>query len=479
MRPIAWCVTAVLALCIPTPLLAESVEMRITVLNADGSPVSSGNVYVADYGTSVSSRGVYTFECSDLAPGEHYLSYESYDGIIALRTLRVPEKQRVVKAAVRLGAELVVHGRVTAGKPPGAVPKAQMSIEDADGTTPRFHPHTIRASDEGTFMLDGKAFSGVYVSAFPLHCLPSPRVQVAPPYPMHMNLYCPPEAVVAGEVLDEHGSPLAKAAVGYVSRGYGGSYWADEKGHFEIRTLQPGEYRFTVGAQYHVPEGETIVLQEGQQVTGLVFRLQAAPQVMYRGRVVDPAGAGIAGAKVTFSESMIRQGLDGKPVRMWVGGGSQFTYAAASDELGDFSLALPWREDDPHGHVWFPEVQAEGYLPRDFSVRIDREATKPGVFRMYRGGRVSGTVIGAPQGAEVEIQVQSEYLPPLTQSQSTRTYRRSIDDRTGCFDFGLVLPGEPWLAVMQNGNTLLQQQARVREGEETTVTLTLPPSRSH
>jgi len=469
---LVFCIAIAASLALPAA--AAPVTVLVTVRNQDGSPVQGGSAGMADYGVWESKEGQFTFQYEDLAPGEHLFCYRGDTGTIVLRTVHIPEGQAQVALVVRLGEEVVAQGKVVAGDPPMVMPFAQVKLTGEKFVAPIF-PTEVIASAEGAFALDGHEFADVRMQAnLPYH-KPSEWVAVKPPYPMQTQLRCPPETVVLGCVLDEGGSPVPDAGIVCVTFDHRSSDRSDRDGRFEYRSLPPGRCRFTAGGPYRVPAGVTLDLRDGQQLLGLVIRLRNAPQFTFFGRVVGPDGTtGIQGAQVIFTEHLIPQGLDAKPVSSGGGLLHEFKYSGVTDETGYFNVNLPWREDDPRGHLWFPEVTADGYLMGRFTVRVDRASSEWLSFPMFRGGRLRADIARVPDGAEVELEVRSRCLPPLTEPQSVSTYRATLDAATGQFYFGVVQPGEHWLVVRQRGDILGKMKVTVKEGEETTVTLTLP-----
>ncbi len=474
MRAFRLVVGIAIAASLALPAAAAPVTVLVTVRNQDGSPVQGGSASMADHGVGESKEGQFAFRFGYLAPGEHLFSYAGDIGTIVLRVLHIPEGQAQVALVVRLGEEVVVRGKVVAGDPPMAMPFAQVKLTDGKSGAPIF-PTQVVASAEGAFVLDGQEFANVRMQAnLPYH-KPSEWVPVKPPCPMQTELRCPPETVVLGWVLDESGSPVPDAGIVCVAPGYVSSVRSDRDGRFECRSLPPGRCRFTAAGPYRVPTGVTLDLRDGQQLLGMVIRLRYAPLFTFFGRVVEPDGAtGIQGAQVIFTEHLMPQGLDGRPVNNWAGFLHAFEYCGVTDRTGYFDVNLPWREDDPQGHLWFPEVTADGYLTGRFAVRVDRTSSEWLSFPMFRGGRLRADIAGVPDGAQVEMEVQSRCLPPLTEPHSVATYRATLDAATGQFDFGLVQPGEHWLVVRQRGDILGKMKVTVKEGEETTVRLTLP-----
>jgi len=473
MRTSLVLVCAGIAAAVARPVHAAPVTAVVTVRNQDGSPVEGGSVVMAGWDVPESQHGQFTFQYGDLAPGDHLLCYRSNTGIIALRTAHLPEGQAQVALAVRLGEQVVLQGKVVAGDPAAAMPYAQVKLTGGRSGSSSF-PTEVVASAEGAFTLDGEAFAGARMQAnLPYH-KPSEWVEVKPPYPMRVELRCPPAAVVFGYVLDEGGYAISDAGVVYVTTGYAGNQTTDREGRFELRDLAAGRYRFTAGGPYRVPAGVTVDLRDGQQLLGLIIRLQRAPQFTFFGRAVAPDGVtGIEGAHVVFTEHLMPQGLDGRPVGTWSGFLHTFKYTGVSGERGYFNVNLPWREDDLSGHVWYPEITADGYLVGRFAVRVDR-GPEWILFPMFRGGRLRADLPGLPDGAQVELEVRSRSLPPFSPSPSINTYLATRDAATGRFDFGLVQPGEHWLVVRQHGDILAKTRVGVKEGEETTVTLAVP-----
>jgi protocatechuate 3,4-dioxygenase beta subunit len=126
-----------------------------------------------------------------------------------------------------------------------------------------------------------------------------------------------PSAVVSGRVFDSYGDPLPGAGVSVMSRSYqvGEARWrtmqsdrADDSGTYRLHGLGPGNYVIAAssspgisprGVSYrefaaaYYPGGDSpeqatpVKLGWGDELTGIDFRLEPAPETIVRGVVID------------------------------------------------------------------------------------------------------------------------------------------------------------------------------------------------
>ena len=157
----------------------------------------------------------------------------------------------------------------------------------------------------------------------------------------------PAKGSIEGQVMNgKAGSPLKKASVQLVTMnpsGAGRGQMAvrkvaetDEQGRFAFTGLDEGEYQLSAerqgflrqnyGARKYSGAGSAVLVDEGQNVTAIVFQL--TPQGVIAGTVLDEDGEGVAGQPVSALRYVYRGGT-----RQW----SPVATTQTSD-IGEFRL---------------------------------------------------------------------------------------------------------------------------------------------
>jgi len=252
-------------------------------------------------------------------------------------------------------------------------------------------------------------------------------------------------SIVAGRVRDEAGAPVttfhvrASQASGsffmQTSESRGGDY-KDPKGEFQLRDLEPGSWTIEASAKGFGPMTPLeLTLPRADQTP---LELVLAPAASVVGKVVDPSGAPVAGAKVTLQ-------IDNAQRLQRIRGEIQAPEAISAAD-GAFTL-----EGLASGTSSIFAAR-EGFAPSE-TATVEARAGQPAegvVLQLRKGATVSGEVYGKDgkhaNGAQIIAQEQGSWLPSLKRS-----------DANGEFVFENLAPG-PWTisAILSGGDVDLE-----------------------
>jgi protocatechuate 3,4-dioxygenase beta subunit len=287
---------------------------------------------------------------------------------------------------------------------------------------------------------------------------------------------------LSGRVVDLAGEPLDSFSVSATLEGTGavfgigaeevsGSFKETESGSFELKGLRPGTWKVVARAEaFASSEAQELVLPLSTDAEPLLFAL--APAASCTGRVFDPLGQPISGARVTLETTI------GDRVKVARGGGPPETY---SDPEGKFRLeGLQPGASELVAYL-------EGYASSAAApVQLTSGVLTEGVELVLRvGGVLTGEVLkeGEPAaGMSVIVQLMPSY---------TRQHMMSSDAR-GEFRIEHLEPGQWQVIAMPNvmtGETdasagggmgemlgnMKMTVAEMLDGEATHVVLGKPP----
>jgi protocatechuate 3,4-dioxygenase beta subunit len=279
----------------------------------DGAPVAGVDViFAADGAESTATSDASGHFALDLAPGR-YVVRAGAEGIYGLAPapLALGPATRVDSYDVIVARLALVHGRVVdaTGHP---APGAQVS----------FRTRSPRGS-AGSADLDAAGLTGSTPSGadgrFDLHVLPGEVALAAERdgrrarqvLPMvgagqtlsGVELVLDAGGGLVGVVHDPAGQPVAHAQVVAETAGAPGALFArtsattDASGRFEIRDLPPGPARLEARASGFAPSPRTDA-ESRADAAGPEVVLTLRPALALRGRVVDPDGQPLEGARV-------------------------------------------------------------------------------------------------------------------------------------------------------------------------------------
>jgi hypothetical protein len=341
----------------------------------------------------------------------------------------------------------------------------------------------IRASKEGRFWLDGLAFEGYTLQASFAQHVGSDPARISPPYPMDVVIHLKPESVISGTAVTEAGRPVARAQVFLAYEGGGRLIGADDEGRFEFYHLQAGSYHLEAQGHYVIGGDVVVDIGEGERISDVTVELSEAGGFPVWGRVVGPDGeSGINKATVSFEMMFTPPGAPGRGRPLASGGGAvaRVVYSTVSGSEGAYALMLPRRLGPAaQGHPWTVMLEAEGHLPRRYLGFVDPDEWHPLVFQLFRGGRLTGSVVcedGGPPPADavVQVGVAAGLFAPEGRFMGSSWTGSPVSPTAGEFDFPRVQPGEHEVVVRIPGQTILSQKVTVREGETSHVALRVP-----
>lgn len=254
---------------------------------------------------------------------------------------------------------------------------------------------------------------------------------IPPSYPSQTDV--PKEAKkssIQGKVMDaKSGQPIRKVNVEIIggTEQSSGRHTAatSADGTFTIEDLAPGRYMVTLERAGFVETAKnqkqmTITLQSGQNLTELVFRMQAAGVIL--GKIVDVDGDPMAGVTVNAATPSA-----GRPGILRLNSG-----AGTTNDLGEYRIAdlrpgkylvsatptnrAPASPAGENAKEQERKVYASTYYPgtldksRAVEVEVHTGEEAPANFGvlMTRAYRVAGTVNGVPSGAMVRLFLTSK-----------------------------------------------------------------------
>jgi hypothetical protein len=465
----------------------EAFALAGTVLSGEGAPVEGGSINFGNReGFGPIRNGRFEFRVTKARPGTHLVSYHRDDGsVVTGQLVDIEPGQESVVVSLRRGGEPVIRGRIISDALPEGVPRAMVHLRGHLSGAGDSYAY-IRASKDGTFSLDGLAFEGYALQASFAHYLESEPVKISPPYPMAVVIHLKSEAVISGTAVTEAGSPVARAQVFLAYEGGGRLIEADDEGHFEFDHLQAGSYHLEAQGHYVLGGDVVVDTDEGERISDVTIELSEAGGFPAWGRVMRPDGkSGISKATISFEMTFTPPGAPGHGRPLAGGGGAvaRVAYSTVSGSEGAYALMLPRRLGPAaQGHPWTVLVEAQGYLPRRYLGFVDPDEWHPLVFQLFRGGRLTGSVVcedGGPPPADavVEVGVAAGLFAPEGRFMGSSWTGSPVSPIAGEFDFPRVQPGEHEIIVRIPGQTILSQTVTVREGKTSHVVLRVPEVR--
>lgn len=288
-----------------TVILVAGIAVEGQVVDPQGRPVPEAEVSLTgeEAPTTVLTGADGSFRIEDRRPGEtvnlgvHRAGYAP-----ASAGLRIPPGQPV---RIVLQPTASVEGSTVGpdGTPvPGALvlilPSNPVHVGGVAG------PDRTQQSDEnGSFRIEG-----VTPGSFEIRATAPGRqearlanLEVRPGQDLQgVEVVLAPGAVIAGRVLSASGEAVSGAEVSLLPEGPGppllpgGAALSDEQGRYRLEGVSPGARTVQAGHEEYLPARRRLEVQEGENALDLTLE----PGAILSGRVVDPRGAPVAGARV-------------------------------------------------------------------------------------------------------------------------------------------------------------------------------------
>lgn len=239
-------------------------------------------------------------------------------------------------------------------------------------------------------------------------------------------------AVVTGRVLSPDGATVAGAQV-QVLGGPSGPSGPD--GTYRLEGVETGER--TVEATHPRYEFASRSLEVEQGESRLDLKLERDRRREIRGRVLEPAGSPLAGARVLGSSSSVRSAVD-----------------------GSFALL----ERDGRHEVW---AHAEGHAPAQAEVAVEGGPVDGVEIRLSRGGSLRGRLLGLDREGLAGATVETA-LPPLLQ-------RRSSVDPLGEYRISGLPPGTWEITARAGARSVTERVELAPDAAEAVLDFDFPP----
>jgi RNA polymerase sigma factor (sigma-70 family) len=231
------------------------------------------------------------------------------------------------------------------------------------------------------------------------------------------RLVLPRGITIDGVVVDAAGSPVSGAmvseAVQWGNLNVLSTHETDVQGRFQIKNRAPREIILTGVAEGHGSVSTTVLVQPGMKP----LRLQLAPELALRGRVINESGDPVPGVQVSVPE--------------YLNDGLGLDWSAKTDARGSFA----WAQAPTN------EVALALLVPNHVHQLVFvRAAEKEHVITLRPGKpdavRVSGKVTDKESGAALDhFQVKISY--GMSDLQPDRS-KRSVDGHNGYFEVEIV-----------------------------------------
>ena len=422
------------------------------VIDATDKPLANATVVIdANPPREAHTEDDGSFAFDGLTPRTYRVSARAGDDIAAPVAVRVGAQTEPVILRVHAMGRIEVSVTGEGGKPLHGALVEMRDLVSVTAVTDDAGHATLKGVAAGWHVI--KASADGHASA--LRELPTTG---DPSGVRKVELALRPGASVAGTVVDGSGAPIEGARVvpehvGHFDDLYDARFDAvltDAKGRWRLTGLPRETTRVRAyHAEYAPSSSSPIVLGEEIDRAGVTIVLERG--VRLRGRVIDNAGAPVAGAEVRISADTI---LSGQVRRV------------AADAKGEFAMAgLPRR-------LMYIMAASDGATSQTTAVDLAKEPT-PLELRLDRGATLAGTVVTVSGVAVPEARVVAERARtegPTDQLESRlRGTESTIAGTDGSFEITGLEPGSYTVRAIRPGSPSELLHAKLGVAIETGV----------
>jgi uncharacterized GH25 family protein len=284
----------------------------------------------------------------------------------------------------------------------------------------------------------------------------------AKPGDKNVKLVLPAPAVLVGKIALAGGQPPALANV---QLGYHPSTPAGPDGAFRVEDLEPGKYDVRIlGPEFAQLTKRDVELTAGK--TTDLGTITVARGRKLTGRVIDPSGAPVAGARVTVSTRLLS--MEGAGDQMSQIEEMTGARIATTDQDGDFTII-----GIPKTHMFAGAEQADKGRATPVDIAEGDDDPQPVTLQLHGFGSIMGKVTSQGQPA-VGVTITDTIKGSLAQVAIART----AED--GTFTLAKVAEGTHVLNAMQvqgfgaGGMSSTSATVDVVAGKQSTVTIDIP-----
>ncbi len=428
-----------------TVILAPGAPVDGYVVDREGHPIAGAEVHVSEADSGFATRFLEErsspptvtgadgfFRIEDRRPGETIDLVAGRTGYApdALPGVEVPAEEPV---RIVLKAASAVEGRVVGpdGEPLANVvvfvsPADPMSMA-ALGAASMSQPVPASSGADGSFRIENVAPGTIdlYAMTVGRQQAQLKNLEVQPGKDLTgLEIVLAPGAVVEGRVLSATGKPVAGAEVNVMSPDNAFSATSDGDGHYRLEGISPGVHLIEATHKGYPPVRRQLAVRPGDNALDLTFE-EGSTQIS--GRVMDQAGAPVAGARVylrkeEWDPSDLTSGVSGADGAFILSGVPDGVYQLFAEKQG-FARSR------------------EGKL-----IAVDGSSVGGIEIRLTQGGSIVGRILGLEFSDLAQVQVMAELQ--VGQVMPDGSYR--IDH---------VAPGEQQVVASLSG------RARQAEGQ--------------
>lgn len=392
-----------------TIILAPGAPVEGHVVDREGRPIAGAEVQVSEAEaffasfldpdpspvTVTAADGFFRIE--DRREGETIHLVASREGYApaGLPGVTVPAEEpvRIVLQAASAveGTTVGADGEPLANIMIFVIPDDLMTMA-ALGTAGVSHPEPAMSRADGSFRIENVAPGRIELHAMALGRQQAllKNLEVQPGKDLTgVEIVLAPGAVVAGRVLAPSGKPVAGAEVNVMgsdtSMSLLNTTTSDGEGRYRLEGISPGSYRIEATHKSYLPARRQLAVRAGDNALDFTFE-EGSAQIS--GRVVDEAGAPVAGARVSLQKEWDPSGLP----------------SSSSDADGAFTLS-----GVPDGvYQLFAEKQGFARSREGKLIAVDGSSVGGIEVRLIPGGSIVGRILGLDFAELSQVQVMAD-----------------------------------------------------------------------